>query len=143
MWMTNELLPKIWVFGANLDEVHHPQSWRGHMRSFSEISHFSTEQATCAHMIFLPNPSSQVEHKRHLVLRTKKKTPPKLGIICERYWLLNLPPTFGQHMGTTSQNKQCQPNKNFYMLGIWGFYMLFLPTWLWAPPSTKKFLPSM
>ena len=28
MWMKNELLKKKRFFGANLDEVHHPQSWR-------------------------------------------------------------------------------------------------------------------
>ena len=28
----------------------------------------------------------------------KRKNPPELGTTCERYWLLNLAPTFEQHM---------------------------------------------
>lgn len=52
------------------------------------------EQAACA-LIF--SKSGQVVHDCHLVLRGK--APPKLGIICQRYWLLNLAPTFGQLMG--------------------------------------------
>ena len=43
--MKNELLPKIWVFWANLDEVCHPQSWRVTWGHFWEISLFSMEQA--------------------------------------------------------------------------------------------------
>jgi hypothetical protein len=46
---------------------------------------------------FFPNPSGQVVHNRHLVLRGK--TPPKLVIIFERYWFPNLTPTFEQLMG--------------------------------------------
>ena len=43
-----------------------------------------------------PNPSGQVVHDLHLVLRIKN--PPKFGTIRERYWLLNLAHVFGQHM---------------------------------------------
>ena len=38
------------------------------------------------------SPSSQVVHNGHLVVR--KKTPPKLDVICENYWLLNFAPKF-------------------------------------------------
>ena len=111
VWMTNELLPKIWVFGANLDEVHHPQGWRGHMTSFWEISPSSWKQKTCALSFF--SPSGQVVHNRHLVLRKKKKkkkTPPKLGIICERDCLVTLDPAFEQRMEPVPQ-KQAMPTE--------------------------------
>jgi hypothetical protein len=57
-----------------------------------------------------------------------KKTPPKLGIICERL----LAPKFGSYIwaahGTTSQNKQSQPNKKSYMVGGYeGFICNFGP----------------
>jgi hypothetical protein len=42
------LLPKFWIFGANLDEVRQPQSWRVTMRPFLGDSPFFMEQATYA-----------------------------------------------------------------------------------------------
>ena len=33
-----------------------------------------------------PNPSGQIVHNHNLALRKIKNSPPKLGIICERYW---------------------------------------------------------
>ena len=44
----------------------------------------------------VPHLFNQVMHNHHLVRRVK--TPTKLGIICERYWLLNLALTCGQLM---------------------------------------------
>ena len=41
MWVRNELFQKFGITWANLSEVCHPQSWRGHMSSFWEISLFS------------------------------------------------------------------------------------------------------
>ena len=96
---------------ANLEEVRHPQSWRGHMRSY--LFTFFMEQATCALSIF----QIHLVHNRHHVLRKrkKKKTPPKLGIICESYWHLNLALAFEQHLepppktsnANLSQNPTC------------------------------------
>ena len=68
------------------------------MRSFLGDFSFFMEQATCALIFLLPNPFGQVMHNHHLVLRGK--TPPKLGIICERYELLNLALTYRQLMGS-------------------------------------------
>jgi hypothetical protein len=92
------------------------------------------------HSLFYPIPPGQVVHNRQLALR--KKYPTKLGIICERYWLLNLVPKFGQHMESPPKHKQCQPNKTSNMLKVWGFYILFWPTWWWASPYTNRYLPS-
>ena len=81
------------------------------MRSFLGYFPFFMAQATCALIFFYPyGRVVLLVHNRHLVLRKRKekKYPPKLGIICERYWIFNLAPTFGQLMGTASQNKQCQ-----------------------------------
>ena len=42
------------IFGfswANLDEVHHPQSWRGHMRSLWEVSLFHWASNMCTKFI--------------------------------------------------------------------------------------------
>ena len=113
MWMKKELLLKLWVCWANLDEVHHPQSWRGHMRSFWEISPFSWSKHHL-HQFYL-YPSSQVMHKHHIVLRerkrklNRKKTPNLEIIICELYWLLNLALKFESYiwatLGTISQNQ--------------------------------------
>ena len=78
-------------FWAIFDEVRHPQSWRGHMRSFWKISLFhgaSNMYTTC-----FPNPSNQVVHNCHLVLRGKKP-PTQIG---HHMWKI-LAPTFGQHL---------------------------------------------
>ena len=57
------------------------------------------------------------------------KNPTQIG---HHMWKI-LASKFGSYiwatLGTTSQNKECQSNIKFYMLGIWGFYMLFWPTW--------------
>ena len=50
----------------------------------------------CTKFILFQVHQVKVVHNHHLVRR--KKAPPKTGIICERYWLLNLAPTFEQHM---------------------------------------------
>ena len=44
------------------------------MRSFLGDVPFFMEQATCALILFLPNPYSQVVHNRHLVPRGKNAT---------------------------------------------------------------------
>ena len=106
MWMTNELLSKIWVF---LNEVRHPQSWRGHMRSFWEDFPFFMEQATCA-LIFFLDPSSQGVHNHHLVLRGKY--PTQIG---HHMWKIPAPklaPTFGQHMEPPPQPSNANVTKN-------------------------------
>ena len=51
-----------------------------------------------------------------LVLRGKPS--PKLGIICERYWLLYLAPTFEQHMEPPPKTSNVQSNKKSYMHGV-------------------------
>ena len=43
---------------------------------------------------------------------TKEKTPPKLGIICERYWFLNLAPTFELHMKLPPKTSNANLMKN-------------------------------
>ena len=68
---------KLDFFKANLDEVHHPQSWRaiwGHF--FWRFPRFHGASNMCSN--FLPNPSNQVVHNHHLVLRGKKK-PTQIG----------------------------------------------------------------
>ena len=111
---------KFGVFEANLDEVRHPQSWRGHMRSFWETSLFHGARNMCTH--FYPYSSSQVVHHCHLVLMWK--TPPILGIICDIYWLLNMPPTFGQHMERPPKTSNVNPNKN--ILHAWSMRSLYV-----------------
>ena len=49
-----------------------------------------------------------------------------------------LAPKFKQRNGTTYWNNQCQPNMEFYMLGVCGFCLLFWSTWKWAPPYTNR-----
>ena len=118
MRMINELLPrKIGVFFlAHLDEVRHPQ--RGHFGRFS-LSHGASNMCTS----FSPNLFCLLLHNHHLVLRGKNHTQ-----IGHHMWKI-LAPTFWVTHGTASQKKQCQTNKNSYMLELWGFYMLFWPTW--------------
>jgi hypothetical protein len=92
---------------------------------------------------FFPNLACWFVHNRHLVLKGKIKPT-----ICERYWLLNLALkfwllNFGSYIwathGTASQNKQCQPNKKSYMLGVCRFYMLIGSNNI-VPPSTSRYL---
>jgi hypothetical protein len=90
------------------------------MRSFWKISSLSWSKQHL-HSFFL-NPSSQVEHNHHLVLRGK--TPPNVGIICERYWLLNLAPIFGHHIEVPPKTTKCQPNKK--NLHSWSVRFLYL-----------------
>ena len=91
--------------------------------SFWEVFLFSWSNQHVYFVFFLRNPSGQVVHDRRLVPRgkmkkkkkKKEKKTPKLGIVCERYWLPNLnpnlAPAFEQHMELPPKNKQCQPNK--------------------------------
>ena len=80
------------------------------------------EQATCA-LHFFPNPYGQVVHNSHLVLR--KKTPPKLDIICERYWFLNL--ALEQHMQLPPTTNNANLSKNPTWLEYEGFICYFDP----------------
>jgi hypothetical protein len=73
-------------------------------------SFFLMEQATRALFSF-PNPYSHVVHNHHLVVKGKE-IQPKLDIICEGYWLLNLAPTFGQHMEPPPQISNAKLTKN-------------------------------
>ena len=114
-------------FLANLDEVRHLRSWRGHMRSFWEISPFSwMEQATCAPSFFL-NPSNQVVHKHHVVLRRKPHP------YWASYYVKISAPKFGSHIwathGQTSDNKHCQPNKKSCMLWSMRISYVIWSTW--------------
>ena len=77
MWMTNELLPEIWgFFLANLDDIHQPQNWQGHMRLFWKIAPFSWSKQL-VHSFF-PKPFNQVMQNRHLVLKGEKP-PTQIG----------------------------------------------------------------
>ena len=90
------------------------------MRSILGDFPFSMENETRALFFSLPNPTDQVVHRHHLVLR--KTNPPKLDIICERYRPLKLVHNFGSYIwathGTSSQNKQCQTNNKLYKRGV-------------------------
>ena len=74
------------------------------MRSFWDISPFPWSKQHVQQVF--PISSDQVMQNHHLV--PKVKNPPKLGIICERYWLLNLAPAFEQHMETPQQDMPTQ-----------------------------------
>ena len=120
MWMTNELLPKIWVFWANLNET---QSWRGHMWSFCEISPFSWSKQHVHQVI--PNQSNQVVHNPHIVQAKRKRIRPIQN--GDYMWKILAPKfhfAFEQHMGTASQNKQCQPIKK--ILHFWNMRHLYV-----------------
>ena len=86
--MTNELLPKNWVFFSKLRRSSSPSKLEGaHDIILGEFPFFHEASNICINFFF-PNPSSQVVHNHHLVL-WGGGTSPKLGIICERHWLLN------------------------------------------------------
>ena len=85
---------------------------RGHCRRFP-LFHGASNMCTN----FFPNPCSQVVHNYHTTLRGKRKRKPsKLGIICERYWLLKFSPNFDfafeQHMETPSKTSNANLTKN-------------------------------
>ena len=72
MWMTNELLPKIWIFLGKIRWSPSPSKLEGpHEVILGDIPIFM-EEATCA-LSFFPKPSSQVVQNRHLVPRTGEK----------------------------------------------------------------------
>jgi hypothetical protein len=73
-----------------------------------------------------------------LLVRRKINIPPKLSIIYERYWIQNLAPTIEQHIELPPKTSNANLSRKIYMLGIWYFYMLFWPTWQWAPPYTNR-----
>ena len=87
----------------------------GHKRSVWKIFHVSMLEGTCRLHFFL-NSSRQGVQNCHIVLRGK--TPPKLGIVCERYWLLNLEITFEQHMELPPKTNSANLTKKSYMFGI-------------------------
>ena len=138
---------KIGSFWAILNEVHHPQSWRGHMRSFWEIPFFM-EQATCALSFFVFFQISLVKLCTTATLsqgkKKKKKSTPKLGIICERYWLLNLAPRFEQHMDLAPKTSNTNLTKNLTCLEYENFFTdrCFAPKGPASPRWGRVFLCS-
>ena len=135
IWMTNVLLLEIWVFLNKSRWSPSSSKLEGHMRSILGDFPFFMEQATCALIVF------QIHLARlctSITLAKRKKTPFKLCIICRRYWLL--------HIDNSWKHLPNQANANLtkmsYMLRVWGFYMLFWPSWLSAPPYTQ-YMPSM
>jgi hypothetical protein len=81
--MTIELLPRFLSFWSKFRWTLSPSKSKG-ANNMCTIS---------------PNPFGQVLHNRHLVLRGEISKSPKSGIICERYWLLNLDPKCGFYIG--------------------------------------------
>ena len=126
MWMTNELLPKSWVFLSKFRWSLSPSKLEGHMRSSLGGFPFFIEQATCTLVFFLPNPSGQVVHNHHLVLRGKKNT----HSYWHHMWKITSPKfasyIWAAHV-TASQNKQYQPNKNVTCLEYEVFICYFGP----------------
>ena len=67
----------------------------------------------------LSNPSSQVVHNRHLVLKEEIETHPNWAS-----YVKDIGSYIWATYGTASQNKQFQTNKKPDMLRVLGFYML-------------------
>ena len=88
---------------------------------------------------FFLNPSGQVVHDYHLVLR--EKNPTQIG---HHMWVIlapNLAPPFEQHMESPPKTSNANLTKFLTcMLKIWGFYILFWSTWLWEPTYTSRHL---
>ena len=76
------------------------------MRSFWEISLF--DEANNIYTHFVPRLAGSIMHNRHLVLRRKIPHPNWASCVKDS-WATR---------GTVSQNKQCQPKKNSYMLRV-------------------------
>ena len=109
---------KNWGFGWNLGEDNRPQSWRVTWAHFGIFILWLRVNNMCTKKI--PNASGQVMHNYHLVL--SKKNPTQIG---HHVWKA-LAPKFRQLMGPPPKKRNSKLcNKNFYMLGAWGFYMLF------------------
>ena len=109
MWMTNELLIKIWGLWSKFrwslspSKLEGPGTW-GILGDFP----FFMKWATCA-LIFSKSKRSSCAQPPPC---SKGKEPPKLGIICERHWLLILAPPFGQHMKTPSKTSNANLTNN-------------------------------
>ena len=104
MWITHELLPKIWGFW---NKFRWSRLLEGPHEVFWEIFPFSwTEQHVHS---FFPNPSTQVVHDHHHVLREK---PLPNCTSCGRYWLLNFAPPFGQRMKPPSKTSNANLTTN-------------------------------
>jgi hypothetical protein len=72
---------------------------------------FVKEQATCALGLFFSNPSSQVVHNRHLVLRGKKEKEKRITQIGHyKYCILNLAHAFEQHLEPPHPPKKKKPS---------------------------------
>ena len=73
-WLTNELLPRIWGFLRKFRWSLSPSKLKGpRWGEFGRFSLFHGASNMCTHFI-PPNPSSQVVHNHHLVLREKNST---------------------------------------------------------------------
>ena len=125
MWMTNELLLEIHNFLSKC-------RWRPSPSKLEEpheviLEHFPfLWSKRYVHWLFFKS-ISQVVHTRHLVLIDNN--PTQTG---HHMWKM-FPPNFASYIwathGGTSENNQCQPNKESYVLGVSGFYTYFWPTW--------------
>jgi hypothetical protein len=104
-----------------------------HKVVWGDFTFFMEQAKQHVHWVF-SNPSSQVVHNRHLLLRGGAT---KLSILCERYWLLNLATYMWATHGFTSQNKQCQSKK---ILHAWSmrFWYVILAHKAVAPPYTSR-----
>ena len=131
MWMTNELLPKFGVFLSKFGWSLLPSKLEGSHEVILGDFPFLMEQATWTLSFFSPNPYDQVVHNRHLNLKEththahthqqQQQQQPKLGIVCERYRLSTLAPTFQRHMELPPKTSNAHPTKKSYMLGVWDF----------------------
>ena len=82
------------------------------MRPFWEISPFSWSKQHAHRFYYLFFKSIQSSCAQPPCWPQGRKTPPKLGIMYERYWLLHLAPTFEQHMELSPKTSNVNLTKN-------------------------------
>ena len=91
MWMTNELLTKIWSFRRKFRWSLSPSKLKGpHELIFGRFHLFLGASNQCKPNFFFPTPFNQVVHN----YPKKNQNPPKLGITCEKDWFLHLGSTW-------------------------------------------------
>ena len=101
-------IPKKMGFWSKYRWSTSPSKFEGPHEVILGVFPFFMEQATFA-LLFIQ--MHLLKLCTTVTLSKRGKTPPKLGIICERYRLLNLAPTFGQHMERPSKTSNANPNK--------------------------------
>ena len=127
--MKNELLKKKKVFWSKFRWSSSPSKLEGHMRSVLEGFAFSWGKHHVHSILFIFNEKSNLSSCAQPSPSRKGKCPTYIVHHMWKILAFKCGSYIGATHGTTSQTIICQPNTYFDMLGLWGFYILFWPTW--------------